>query len=372
MNLLNSHCIHLRLLSIFVISIFSLRQVMADEKRLSAEAMFITEAEWDLKDHAAWMNEAVLYGTWKPAHHSSFELASLHTYGIGTNMIVDDLQGFSNIKNENLAIGLNILDYAFETTLGTDSTHNLQLYTGIRNVNEDYFATGCNTLFLNSSNGIFPTIGANFPIANFPLAGLCPIHISYEHSCGINAKFSIYNGLGGKLTDGTVFRFRPKKDGITTMSEISYKDEDSPYYKLYAAGIATNNSPIGVEEGNYSKKHRAVWWALMEQGLFWSENFNINILLQGSTTLTGDDICSNYFGAGLTLGLDESERTIRLQSVGLMAQHATFEVGREWSEELILKVGLFDRFSFKPSFQLIERDQKLQTAAIVRFCYETK
>lgn len=30
------------------------------------------------------------------------ELGTLHTYGLGDDVVIDDLQGFSNIKNENM------------------------------------------------------------------------------------------------------------------------------------------------------------------------------------------------------------------------------------------------------------------------------
>ena len=55
-----------------------------------------------MDDRAAWMNEAALYAIWKPVSPFFFELGTLHTYGLGDDVVIDDLQGFSNIKNENM------------------------------------------------------------------------------------------------------------------------------------------------------------------------------------------------------------------------------------------------------------------------------
>ena len=43
------------------------------------------------------------------------------------------------------------------------------LFVGVRNVNEDFFTSDVTSLFTNGSCGIFPTIAASYPIANFPL-----------------------------------------------------------------------------------------------------------------------------------------------------------------------------------------------------------
>ena len=110
-----------------------------------------------------------------------------------------------------------MLDFGYETTFGSDNSHCLKLISGVRNVNEDYFTEGNSTLFLNGSDGIFPTIAANYEMANFPLSGVCPIHAVYAHNKGFKAQFSLYNGVAGELADGSTFRFRPRRDGVTAL-----------------------------------------------------------------------------------------------------------------------------------------------------------
>ena len=88
--------------------------------------------------------------------------------------IINDLQTFSNIEEDNLPCAIAVLGY-------TRLVGNVTLFAGIRNLNEDYFTTPCMSLFTNSSCGIFPTLSANYPIANYPLAALC---LDYKMTLG--------------------------------------------------------------------------------------------------------------------------------------------------------------------------------------------
>ena len=77
---------------------------------------------------------------------------------------------------------------------------NSSLFIGIRNVNEDYFTSPCTALFTNSSCGIFPTISANYPIANYPVAS-----VGIDYKLNLNKWFletSIYNGTGYRNLSG--------------------------------------------------------------------------------------------------------------------------------------------------------------------------
>ncbi|MBO4333337.1 MAG: hypothetical protein J5875_09270 [Paludibacteraceae bacterium] len=356
----------LGLLHTLAISFNSPLYAVGNEK-FNFEASLFSEAEWNLDDRAAWMNEAAFYTVWKPVSPFFLELGTLHTYGLGDDVVIDDLQGFSNIKNENMAAGLRMLDLGFENTFGADSSHHLVFLSGVRNVNEDYFTEGNSTLFLNGSDGIFPTIAANYEMANFPLSGVCPIHVSYSHKVGLKAQFSLYNGIAGELADGSTFRFRPHRDGVTTMTEIGYSRTDVPLLRLYSVGLATNNSPAASDG---KKKFRATWWTQLEQGLLNKNGCRLNLLLHGSTSLNSSSNCNGYAGAGLVLNRSGSGKKVRVESVGLMNHYACFSDTDECNQELTLQMSLFDLFTVKPSFQLVEGGGSVQKVFVLRLCYE--
>lgn len=74
-------------------------------------------------------------------------------------------QGFSNIDEDNTTLAPAVAGLTF-TSGGS------MLFAGIRNMNEDYFTAHFMSLFTNSSCGIFPTISANYRIANYPLVSM--------------------------------------------------------------------------------------------------------------------------------------------------------------------------------------------------------
>ncbi len=120
-------------------------------------------------------------------YEGNLEFASIHVYKTRPERIINDLQTFSNIEEDNLPCAIAVLGY-------TRLVGNVTLFAGIRNLNEDYFTTPCMSLFTNSSCGIFPTLSANYPIANYPLAALC---LDYKMTLGrFGIESSLYNGKG--------------------------------------------------------------------------------------------------------------------------------------------------------------------------------
>lgn len=98
-------------------------------------------------------------------------------------------QGFSNIDEDNTTLAPAVAGLTF--TLGGS-----MLFAGIRNMNEDYFTAHFMSLFTNSSCGIFPTISANYRIANYPLASM-GIHLERKIR-ELTVMASVYNGVGYK------------------------------------------------------------------------------------------------------------------------------------------------------------------------------
>ena len=94
----------------------------------------------------------------------TIEASTLHIAKTNETIIAD-WQTFSNIEAENNVAAIAVLGYMHEW----QAAH---LFVGVRNVNEDFFTSDITTLFINSSCGIFPTIAASYPIANYPFSGL--------------------------------------------------------------------------------------------------------------------------------------------------------------------------------------------------------
>ena len=96
------------------------------------------------------------------------DLGSISIAKTRPERLIDDRQGFSNIEADNLPFSLSVAGLSFSRGASC-------LFAGLRNMNEDYFASPVTSLFTNSSCGIFPTIAANYPIANYPLSSLASI-----------------------------------------------------------------------------------------------------------------------------------------------------------------------------------------------------
>ena len=100
----------------------------------------------------------------------------------------------------------------------------------MRNVNEDFFTSDVTALFLNSSEGIFPTVASSYPIANYPYSGLT-LYFDVTKG-GWTFRNSLYNGAGynGWKAHDNPFLVRPKKDGIFNMSQLEYEHKGGKYF----------------------------------------------------------------------------------------------------------------------------------------------
>lgn len=174
---------------------------------------YTTEWQWDMNNKTNWLNQLRLNLSIPIGKgNDSFEAATLHVAKTNET-IIDDWQGFSNIEADNLFATIAVLGYMHEWKAG-------HLFVGVRNVNEDFFTSDVTSLFANGSGGIFPTISASYPIANYPFSGLT-IYFDVTKG-GWTFRNSIYNGAGynGWRHNDNPFIIKPKKDGIFNMSQI--------------------------------------------------------------------------------------------------------------------------------------------------------
>ena len=257
----------------------------------------------------------------------TIEASSISIAKTSKERLVDDLQTFSNIEEDNLPFALARLGLAVQLVEG----HTL--YLGIRNVNEDYFTSPVTSLFTNSSCGIFPTISCNYPIANYPLASIC-LHYAFE-SDHWQALASLYNGIGYNKLWGreNVFRFCPGSDGLFVICQGAYKYNGS-YYGLGACMHTLG--PSGT------------LWAYAEQRI--TDGFSL--IADYSHTFGQTAPCTDFLGLG-------GRYMFRKAALGLFTDYAHFRDNYEWATELTCLFQITEHISIQPALHMIlQKDLK--------------
>lgn len=212
---------------------------------------------------------------------------------------------------------------------------------GIRNVNEDYFTSPITSLFTNSSCGIFPTISANYPIANYPVASV-GMHYCYEGN-SIKAQASLYNGTGYNsfTSRENVFRVCPKDDGVFGITEVSYNHGGSSYF----VGNALR----------YNGKICSTPWFYTEQNL--SQKFAL--LICYSHAFSENIECNDFIGLGTHCLMGKYQ-------LGAFTDYANF-VGRdEFATEFTFKIPLAQHIDIQPTVHIITYDKSSHCITMLR------
>ena len=287
---------------------------------------YTTEVQWDLKKHTNWLNHLRLdlaIPLWEGK--GTLEAATLHVARTREG-IIDDWQGHSNIEEDNMLAALAVLGYMHEWK-------EAHLFVGVRNVNEDFFTSDVTSLFTNGSCGIFPTIAASYPIANFPLSGLT-VYFDVGKD-GWVLRNSLYNGVGynGWKHHDNPFRLRPKTDGIFNTSQLEYTHPKGRYY----AGVAIHTRQFAIdEEGEQvpaeeaSTKTTCAWWVYGEQTLWTDGEHRWSEMAQYSENTSHDNGCYRYAEIGSIYEDGHNEW-------GVSGQYARFHQGTERSLEVTWK-----------------------------------
>ena len=340
-----------RTIFLLLLGIFCFNQTYAQVFR----GQYISERQWVMNKNTNLVNQlrlelSIPIGKGK----DSFEAATLHVAKTNDG-IIDDWQGFSNIDEDNHFALLAVLGYMHEWNSG-------HLFAGVRNVNEDFFTSGITSLFLNSSEGIFPTIASSYPIANYPHSGLT---LYFDVTKGRwTFKNSLNNGAGysGWKAHDNPFLVRPKKDGIFNMSQLEYNYKGGKYF----AGIAvhTRQYPINedgemVSSDESRSKLTGAWWVYGEQEVWNSGEKTISCMVQYSENTSHQNACYRYAEVGGSYQDEKNE-------CGLSAQYARFQQGTECSLEATWKRQLTESISIQPSFQYIKNDNGDFTAFSAR------
>lgn len=273
-----------------------------------------------------------------------FELGTISIAKTRSERLVNDRQVFSNIEEENLPVSLSVAGWSFNR--GASS-----LFAGLRNLNEDYFTSPVTSFFTNSSCGIFPTIPANYPIANYPLASL-GIHYTYrKERWGIQA--SLYNGRGydGFTADNFLFRFRPASDGILGIFSSNYQSNDCSYH---FGGALHSGSHIGKEQTE-ERSLSGIFWGYVEQRL----TEKLYLLAQYSAAVPSDVWCRMFGGMGMVIRFGRAE-------AGFFSDCAVFSGEKEYASELACRVTFSDHLSLQPAVHLIQGACGFRIISLIR------
>lgn len=281
----------------------------------------------------------------------ALEASSISAYMTSEESIGDDIQTFSNIDAETVPFALSV----FGLNWNIDDRNSL--FFGIRNMNEDYFASDVTSLYTNSSCGIFPTIAGNYPIANYPVASV-GMHYRYESDNGQrtadNGRFalqaSIYNGTGYNHFTGreSVFLFCPKSDGIFGLAQAEYQYKGSSYF-LGACGHYGDIFEIGKRELG------TTIWTYAEQRV----TDNLYLIAGYSHAFTSESLCSDFVGLGGKYSWAKCE-------LGLFTDYAHFVFGGESATELTCKVQLTPHVYLQPTTHFIFTDGDFLSVAMLR------
>lgn len=273
----------------------------------------------------------------------SIEASTISIAKTREERLVDDLQTFSNIEEDNLPLALAVCGANWQI----NDKHSL--FFGIRNMNEDYFTSPVTSFFTNSSCGVYPTISANYDIANYPVASV-GAHYRFESAIGSNEsngsivfQSSLYNGKGSYhfTSCDNVFRFCPKDDGLFGLAEVQYHRGGSSYFvgsSVYWGGSSNNIKGVDADDAGVSFTP----WAYAEQRI----TDRLSLIAGYSHAFGPDAACRDFAGLGGRYAWERAE-------LGLFTDYARFAEGDEFATELTCKVALPPHLYLQPTVHVI-------------------
>lgn len=352
--------------------LFSIAPCLSFAQEFSGE--LTSEWQWDMNKRTNWVNLLRLNMKLPLANgKGAFEAATLHVAKTKEETILADLQGFSNIEADNMFAAIAVLGYMH-------TWQNAHLFVGVRNVNEDFFTSDVTSLFTNSSCGIFPTIAASYPIANYPFSGLT---LYFDVTRGPwTFKNSLYNGTGynGWKGNDNPFLVRPKRDGVFNISQLEYSAHDARYFAGLTVhtrqhltcgqeGFVTTDGASASENDDEelaptektTNKTTFAWWVYGEQPVWTAGDRSVVCMAQYSENTSRKNECYRYAEVGCAY-------RDSLNECGLSGQYARFQEGNEWSMELTWRRQLSETVAVQPSFQYVNNANGQFTVLSARLC----
>lgn len=322
--------------------------VRAQDKKPGFGFRYATEVQTDFGGKANWVNLLSLNAGFAPWRNGELSIQTISVYKTRRERITDDLQVFSNIEEDNMAVNISLLGY-------THSFGDITMFGGVRNINEDYFTSDYTSLFTNSSCGVYPTLSANFPLANYPASAMS-LHAEFRLSENLTLKSSLYNGVAGRLygNEPSVFNIRAS-DGIFCISELSYTPRPGSHGS-YNAGVAVHSGhiPPTCKEPIKTKAVYAVWGSV-ERVILRKSHREAGVLLQASYAPGDQNDCRTYFGGGILLRGMLSRK--KPDVLGVFVNRAGFREMTETAMELTWQYEIFRNITLQPSLHMIRRRQ---------------
>lgn len=324
----------------------------------SIDGEYVSEWQWGMNGKTNFVNQLRLnLSVPIKKINGTIEASTLHVAKTSEN-VIGDWQDFSNLDADNMVAAIAVLGYMQTFKAG-------HVFLGVRNVNEDFFISPVTSFFVNSSCGIFPTIAASYPIANYPNSGLT---VYFDVSKG-NWTFrnSIYNGMGynGWKGHDNPFIVRPRRDGIFNISQLDYSSNNGHYF----AGVAVHTRQFPIDDdGNMVPpeedihKTTCAWWVYGEQEVWKGADKNISCMVQYSENTSHKNSCYRYGEIGGAYSDAKNE-------CGISGQYARFQQGTEYSLEVTWKRQLTNSIAVQPTFQYIKNNDGKFTVACARLYY---
>lgn len=345
--------------------LISVTTIQAQENKISLGLDYTTELQSNFGKKVNWVNLLSFDAEYRPWRNGELSLNTISVWKSRKERIVNDLQTFSNIEEDNMAINILFLGY-------THRFKNMNLFTGVRNVNMDYFTEDYTSLFTNSSCGIYPTLSVNLPIANYPIAAMC-LHGWFEFSQNLTLKNSLYNGSARKLISneggGSVFSINPKKDGILNMTELSYSSKTNTNYGFYSIGSVLHSGDsvyeVITEKKRKTKLNYALWGSV-EKSLYSDKTRSIGILLHGSFAPSNYNDCKHYYGFGVIFKDSSIDTTRDKNTFGVFYNRATFQENIENTIEATWKHTLNKHCILQTAVHCITTGSKTDVLGLLR------
>lgn len=307
--------------------------------RFSGEAAH--ELQWNFDDEVNLDNQLSLsleVPLWKGA---TFQAKTLHmaaTHG----PVVDDWQGYSNLSADNCAAAVAICD--LEQQWHTPRAH-ITAHLGVRNTNEDYFATDLTLFFHHASLGCIPTVGCNYPMANYPTAGM-GLTATVATAAGWTFRTCFYNGKGynGWSRDDNPFLVKMGRDGVCNFTEAAHGGRTG----YYALGVCSHSHMHHVDSIP-QRCGSATIYMYIEQDLWRRGDQAVQLLAHFSQNTHRHSPCQRHAAVGAMW-------TNGKHSAGAVFNYADFLEGVEMQAEASYEMSINDTLTFHPAVQWIRTD----------------
>ncbi len=328
------------------------------------------EWSWGMNGNTTFVNLLRFDFEYSPWRNGTIEAATLHIART-SDPVIDDLQLYSSVYEENNYAAIAVLGYKH-------SWKNANLFVGVRNTNEDFFTSDGTGLFTSASPGIFPTIGASYPIANYPVSAL---GFTFDISFGNwTVTEALYNGVarnGWRASDNP-FLVRPKRDGFFDEIQVAYETDES----FYSVGAAMHNKFFTFdEEGDFTAENKfsAALWAYGEQTVWKGDDQRFRLMAQVSANTDSRSACTSYAEIGCiyeyknnTLGISGQYGRFHEYEENLLDNGRTtgeYAPTDEYSVELTYCREINDHISLQPAFHYIRTGSENNTVLLGRFVY---